>query len=121
MDNSADCDADHDEGPHFAHDLPGAPRGGLDTLAYLAPNRANLQLAIERWPDVEFRAKIVERLSLPDDWRERVRVGADRKQSGTARENLRGGDTSVPDKLSDGQKALVNYAAPGLRQLLGYE
>jgi hypothetical protein len=60
--------------------------------------------------------------SLPDDWRERVRVGSDRKQSGTARENLLGGGgTAVPDKLSDGQKALVNYAAPGLRQLLGYE
>ena len=29
---------------------------GQDTLAYIAPNRANLQLAIERWPDVEFRA-----------------------------------------------------------------
>jgi peptide chain release factor 3 len=29
---------------------------GLDTLTYIAPNRANLQLAIERWPDVEFRA-----------------------------------------------------------------
>jgi len=50
-----------------------------------------------------------------------VRVGSDRKQSGTARENLRGGDTAVPEKLSEGQKALVNYAAPGLRQLLGYE
>ena len=29
---------------------------GLDTLAYIAPNRANLQLAIDRWPDVEFRS-----------------------------------------------------------------
>ena len=29
---------------------------GLDTLSYIAPNRANLQLAMERWPDVEFRA-----------------------------------------------------------------
>ena len=28
----------------------------LDTLTYLAPNRANLQLAIERWPEVAFRA-----------------------------------------------------------------
>ena len=29
---------------------------GLNTLTYIAPNRANLQLAIERWPDVAFRA-----------------------------------------------------------------
>jgi peptide chain release factor 3 len=29
---------------------------GHDTLTYIAPNRANLQLAMERWPDVEFRA-----------------------------------------------------------------
>jgi hypothetical protein len=59
---------------------------------------------------------------LPEDWRERVRVGADRKQSGTARENLvGGGDLQVPDELSDMQKRLVNYAAPGLRGILGYE
>ena len=29
---------------------------GNESLSYIAPNRANLQLAIERWPDVEFRA-----------------------------------------------------------------
>lgn len=29
---------------------------GHESLSYIAPNRANLQLAIERWPDVEFRA-----------------------------------------------------------------
>ena len=29
---------------------------GHDSLSYIAPNRANLQLAMERWPDVEFRA-----------------------------------------------------------------
>jgi hypothetical protein len=59
---------------------------------------------------------------LPEDWRERVRVGADRQQSGTARENLvGGGKAEVPDELTDLQKELVNYAAPGLRKLLGYE
>lgn len=59
---------------------------------------------------------------LPDDWRERVRVGADRNQSGTARENLvGGGDLVVPQELSQKQKDLVNYAAPGLRKILGYE
>lgn len=29
---------------------------GHDTLTYIAPNRANLQLVMERWPDVIFRA-----------------------------------------------------------------
>ena len=59
---------------------------------------------------------------LPDDWRERVRVGADRQQSGTARENLAGsGADDVPDELPAMQKRLVDYAVPGLRALLGYE
>jgi hypothetical protein len=56
----------------------------------------------------------------PNDWRERVVIGADRKQSGTARENLGGGLTDLPDELPDTQKKLVEYAAPGLRALLGY-
>ncbi len=60
--------------------------------------------------------------ALPDDWRERVRVGADRKQSGTARENLVGaGSLVVPDELTEQQKHLVDYAVPGLRAILGYE
>ncbi len=60
-------------------------------------------------------------MTLPDDWRERVLVGADRKQSGTARENLsiKKGQT-LPDTLPDMQKKLVNVAAPGLREILGY-
>ena len=58
--------------------------------------------------------------SLPDDWRERVRIGSDRKQSGTARENLVGQAMAVPDELPDEQKQLVEYALPGLRTLLGY-
>lgn len=58
---------------------------------------------------------------LPDDWRERVKIGSDRKQSGTARENLKDIAIDVPDVLSDEHKELVDYAAPGLRKLLGYE
>jgi hypothetical protein len=58
---------------------------------------------------------------LPDDWRERVRIGADRKQSGTARENLAGGMFEMPDQLPDVQKRLVDFAAPGLRSVLGYD
>jgi len=59
---------------------------------------------------------------LPEDWRDRIRVGADRNQSSTARENLAGGgDLVVPRELTQQQKDLVNYAAPGLRKILGYE
>ena len=57
---------------------------------------------------------------LPADWRERVRVGSDRKQSGTARENLAGPKLAIPDELPETQKKMVDMAAPGLRELLGY-
>lgn len=58
--------------------------------------------------------------SLPDNWQERVRVGADRRQSGTARENLTGISVALPDSLGERHRKLVDYAAPGLRQVLGY-
>lgn len=58
--------------------------------------------------------------TMPDDWQERVRIGADRKQSGTARENLSGQRHTIPDVLPQVQKDIVNVAAPGLRALLGY-
>lgn len=60
-------------------------------------------------------------IALPTDWRTRVQIGSDRKQSGTARENLTGQALTIPERLPDTQKALVDYAAPGLRTLLGYE
>jgi hypothetical protein len=56
---------------------------------------------------------------LPADWRERVRIGADRKHSATARENL-GNVPSLPKTLPETQRRLVDYAAPGLRAMLGY-
>lgn len=59
-------------------------------------------------------------IAMPADWRERVRIGADRKFSGTARENLTGLPFAIPDELPDMQKRLVDYAAPGLRAVLGY-
>jgi hypothetical protein len=59
-------------------------------------------------------------IAPPDDWRERVVIGSDRRQSGTARENLAGGLPDLPDELPDAQKRLVDYAAPGLRSFLGY-
>jgi len=57
---------------------------------------------------------------MPDDWQERVRVGSDREQSGTARENLIGGADDIPAELPEMQKKLVDIAAPGLRAVLGY-
>lgn len=56
----------------------------------------------------------------PTDWRERVRVGSDRGQSGTARENLTGLALDLPKDLPEMQKKLVDFVAPGLRSLLGY-
>ncbi len=29
---------------------------GVGDLAYIAPTRINLELTMERWPDIEFRA-----------------------------------------------------------------
>lgn len=57
---------------------------------------------------------------LPANWRDRVRVGSDRKRSGTARENLTGINIDLPDTLPEAHRRLVDYAAPGLRTLLGY-
>jgi hypothetical protein len=58
--------------------------------------------------------------SLPADWRQRVILGSAREQSGTARENLSGVVSELPHQLPDVQKQLVEYAAPGLRRILGY-
>jgi hypothetical protein len=70
----------------------------------------------------DFFAKLFEACGIerPDDWRDRVRIGSDRKQSGTARENLTGVDIEFPSELSDTQKRMVDMCAPGLRALLGY-
>ena len=60
-------------------------------------------------------------IERPVDWRDRVRVGSDRKQSGTARENLTGSADRIPTELPDKQKRLVDQSYPDLRALLGYE
>ena len=59
-------------------------------------------------------------IDMPADWRQRVIIGSDRKQSATARENLDAVEADLPDELPEVQKLLVDYAAPGLRELLGY-
>ncbi len=69
-------------------------------------------------------AKLLRACAVPrllDDWRERVLVGSDRKQSGTARENLAGDTIELPDELPEVQKRLVDVAIPGYRKVLGYE
>jgi hypothetical protein len=58
--------------------------------------------------------------TLPGDWRERVTIGSDRRQSGTARENLSKIALAVPAELPPMQRRLVDLTAPGLRAILGY-
>jgi len=58
-------------------------------------------------------------IELPQDWRERVKVGSDRRHSATDSARL-SGLPDFPRTLTDGQKDLVEFAAPGLRTLLGY-
>ncbi len=60
-------------------------------------------------------------MDIPDDWRERVRIGSDKRQSGTARENLTDIRMELPGTLPEGQKKLIDFAVPGLRKVLGYE
>lgn len=60
-------------------------------------------------------------IERPTDWRERVTIGSDRRQSGTARENLTGISHEFPETLGSRHRALVDYNAPGLRALLGYD
>ena len=57
---------------------------------------------------------------VPANWRERVVVGADRRQSGTARENLTGIRVEIPATLPKKHQQLIEYVAPGLREILGY-
>ena len=59
-------------------------------------------------------------IAVPPDWRERVRIGSNREQSATARENLTGVAIELPDTLGPRHRALVDYQAPGLRSVLGY-
>ena len=104
----------------------------LNAVAWLGTSAKILQFeellknvkALETDAAETFFAGLLQQLNmgeLPDDWRERVRVGSDREQSTTARENLSHMTADVPNELPDIQKRHVDYAAPGLRALLGYE
>ena len=60
-------------------------------------------------------------VARPEDWRERVRIGSDRRLSRTARENIAVMDgLEFPKTLSDTHCRLVDFHAPGLRALFGY-
>lgn len=60
--------------------------------------------------------------AVPEDWRDRVRAGSDRRQSRTARENLTVSPAvELPAEISEAQKKLIEFHAPGLRALLGYD
>lgn len=75
-------------------------------------------------PDSEaFFSALLEAAGIerPDDWRDRVTTGADRKRSRTARENLKLPEgLEFPTALPETQRRLVDFHAPGLRDLLGY-
>ena len=59
-------------------------------------------------------------IELPNDWKDRVKIGSDRNQSGTARENLNLQGQTIPNELPEMQKQLVDHYCPGLRKILGY-
>ena len=59
-------------------------------------------------------------IALTEDWAERIEAGSARDESATARENLTGVALDLPDTLPARHRLLVEYQAPGLRQLLGY-
>jgi hypothetical protein len=77
--------------------------------------------ALDR-PEAEpyFRALLdTAGISTPPNWRERIRIGAERKHSSTASENLHI-QGEVPRSLPETQRRLVDFHAPGLRTVLGY-
>lgn len=61
-------------------------------------------------------------IAVPHNWKERIIIGSDPKQSATARENINTSKPTIefPQELSDKHKQMIDFAAPGLRNLLGY-
>jgi len=90
-----------------------AQAGGVLLLSEFEDRQEKLVLftGIER---ARFRRPVVPGDTL------RIEVGSDRRRSGTARENLTGIAIELPDTLPERHRRLVDYAAPGLRELLGY-
>jgi hypothetical protein len=104
----------------FMHNAIGWFGTGVHVVHYedLARSATNL----ESEESDRFFAELLEACGIdrPNDWRERVRIGSDRKYSWTARENLTG-PIDFPAALPDTQKRIVDLAAPGLREILGYK
>jgi hypothetical protein len=115
----------HEKAPPLATTFVYNAVAWLGTGAYLV-RYEDLVSAVSD-PDSEkssqFFAALLDACGIerPDDWRERVLVGSDRRQSGTARENLTGVSVAFPDELPPLQKSMVDMVAPGLRALLGYD
>ena len=110
----------------------------LDTFMFNAVAWMGTEAKVVRYEDIRAHARAIETPEaekfftellgfcgidpLPAEWRARVKVGADPANSRTARQNLTSSNAvTVPDVLPDVQKKLVDFAAPGLRELLGYE
>ena len=96
---------------------------GSDVLAIRYEDLLKHVREIDRPEAEDYFAKLLEGCgigALPENWRERELVGSDRRQSGTARENLTGIRVSLPENLPDKHKRLIEYVAPGLRGILGY-
>jgi len=107
----------------------------LDLYTFNAAAWVGTAAKIVRYEDIIAALRVIDRpegeaffrhlfahtqIDLPADWRERVRIGSDRQHSRTARENLTG-QIDLPTELTQEQKNLVDFSAPGLRKLLGYE
>ena len=92
----------------------------LDKLTY-AGNLENLK-DIDSKRAKDYFGTLLETcgIAVPNDWKERILIGSDKKQSSTARENLVVDNERLPNELPETQKQLVQYAVPGLRELLGY-
>lgn len=115
----------HEKAPPLATMFVYNALGWLGTGAYLVRYEDLLaavkDLDSDRSEDFFARLFDAAGIGRPSDWRERVRIGSERKQSGTARENLTGVDVEFPAELPHLQKKMVDLVAPGLRQLLGYQ
>ncbi len=73
-----------------------------------------------RYEDIVFHLNACGLTQWPHDWKQRILIGSDRRHSATARENLNGNSFALPKELPALQKQMVDYAAPGLRAILGY-
>lgn len=81
--------------------------------------------SIETESAESYFAELLDKCGItpPGDWKQRIIIGADRKQSATARENINTSEPQFefPQELSEKHKQMVDFSAPGLRKILGYD